>query len=119
MLFEIRIVGVTDHDCRRALHPDDFLQLPTPQHAVENALDVTYGSGESHAITNQNIDRQITEIRMSRPRFDRYIFQWNTDEVNRLADTQASCFSLFREVEFLPVVAQETTDRNISSHRIC
>src|SRR5690349_23879710 len=88
VFFKMRIVDLAHHNRRRSLEPDYLFEFATPQHAIEHAFDVAYRSGQRHSFTNEKIDGQVVEVRVSLPGVDTNILEWNTDELNRLAHAE-------------------------------
>src|ERR1051325_1024570 len=118
VFLKLRIVNLTQHDRRCALQPDHLFQLAAPQHAIEHALDVADRAGQRHAFADQKIDRQVIEIRMTWPRVYLNFFERHTNELDWPAYAKPPCFRFLREVQFLPVVSEQTADGDVSRNRI-
>src|ERR1044072_601797 len=109
-----RIIDLPNHDGRRALKPDHLFELAASHHAIENALHMTDRSRQRHALADEKVERQVIETSMTRPGLYPNVLQRDADELDRLTHAESTTLSFFGEVQFVPIVAQQLADRDVS-----
>src|SRR6185369_13522864 len=118
VFLKMRIIDLANHDRWRSLEPNHLLEFATSQHAIEHAFDVADRSGQCHSLADEKIDGQVIEIRMTRPRVYAHVLERDAGELNRLAHAKPARLRLFREVQFLPIVAEQLADGDVRRDRI-